>query len=110
MDRLRGFELLICAAEAGSFSKAARLLQIDPSAISHAVASLEKSIGVRIFNRTTRQLQLTEEGNEIVKHARQMLRDLSDIIRHIGAPSAREQAEACREMLQSAFDAALAEG
>lgn len=38
------------------------------------------------------------------------LRDLSDIIRHIGAPSAREQAEACREMLQSAFDAALAEG
>ena len=79
MDRLRGFELLICAAEAGSFSKAARLLQIDPSAISHAVAALEKSIGVRIFNRTTRQLLLTEEGAEVVRHARRMLRDLSDI-------------------------------
>lgn len=38
------------------------------------------------------------------------LRDLSDIIRHIAAPAAREQAEACREMLQSAFDSALAEG
>jgi hypothetical protein len=37
------------------------------------------------------------------------LRDLSDIIRHIGLPAAREQAEACREMLQSAFDAAVAE-
>ena len=79
MDRLRGFELLICAAEAGSFSKAARLLQIDPSAVSHAVAALEKSIGVRIFNRTTRQLLLTEEGAEVVRHARRMLRDLSDI-------------------------------
>jgi hypothetical protein len=37
------------------------------------------------------------------------LRDLSDIIRHIGSAAAREQAEACREMLQSAFDNALAE-
>lgn len=36
------------------------------------------------------------------------LRDLSDIIGAISIPSAREQAEACREMLQSAFDAALA--
>ncbi len=87
MDRLRGFELLICAAEAGSFSKAARLLQIDPSAISHAVAALEKSIGVRIFNRTTRQLLLTEEGAEVVRHARRMLQDLSDI--HNLAPGAQ---------------------
>lgn len=38
------------------------------------------------------------------------LRDLSDIIRHIGSAAAREQAEACREMLQSAFDAAVLAG
>jgi hypothetical protein len=38
------------------------------------------------------------------------IRDLSDIIVHIGMPAAREQAEACRDMLQSAFDAAVAAG
>lgn len=79
MDRLRPYELLICAAEAGSFSQAARLLQIDPSAVSHAVAGLEKSLGFRLFHRTTRQLILTDEGREVILRARAMLRNLAEI-------------------------------
>lgn len=91
MDRLRRFELLTCAAEAGSFSRAARLLQIDPSAVSHAVSALEKSLGLKLFHRTTRQLTLTDEGREVVHHARGMLRNLAEI--QGLAPQAREQLE-----------------
>lgn len=67
------------AAEAGSFSRAARLLQLDPSAISHAVTELEKDLGLRLFHRTTRQLSLTEEGHEVLRRARTMLLDMTEI-------------------------------
>ncbi|MFT3821393.1 MAG: LysR family transcriptional regulator [Rubrivivax sp.] len=79
MDRIRRLELLIRAAEAGGFSRAAGLLQIDPSAVSHAVAALEKELGLRLFHRTTRQLSLTDEGRHVVEHARVVLRELEAI-------------------------------
>lgn len=69
MDRLRGMEMLVRAAEAGSFARAAALMQIDPSAVSHAIAELEKELGLTLFYRTTRQLSLTEEGEEILERA-----------------------------------------
>src|SRR6185369_3773540 len=62
MDRMRRIELLVRAAEAGSFAKAARFLELDPSAVSHAIAELEKELKVTLFYRTTPQLRLTEEG------------------------------------------------
>jgi DNA-binding transcriptional LysR family regulator len=70
-------EMLVRAAEAGSFARAARLLQIDPSAISHAVADLEKELGVTLFYRTTRRLSLTEEGRDICERARDILAQLA---------------------------------
>ena len=54
MDRLRRMEILVRAAQAGSFARAAQLLQIDPSAVSHAIAELEKQLRVKLFYRTTR--------------------------------------------------------
>ena len=42
MDRLRRFELLVRAVDAGSFAKAARSLELTTSAVSHAIAQLEK--------------------------------------------------------------------
>jgi DNA-binding transcriptional LysR family regulator len=50
------------AARRGSFSAAARQLQVTPSAISKSIARLEKALDARLFNRSTRQLQLTSEG------------------------------------------------
>lgn len=46
----------------GSFASAARLLDSDPSAVTRAVAALEKDLGVRLLERTTRRLALTEAG------------------------------------------------
>ena len=62
MDRLRRFEMVVRAADAGSFSKAARTLGVTPSAVSHAVADLEKELHVSVFYRTTRHLRLTQAG------------------------------------------------
>ncbi len=79
MDRVRRIELLVRAAEAGSFAKAARLLGLDPSAVSHAIAELEKELRVTLFYRTTRQLRLTEEGEEICRRGSEVLRELADL-------------------------------
>ncbi len=79
MDRMRQIELLVRAAEAGSFAKAARALQVDPSAVSHAVAELEKELKTTLFYRTTRQLRLTEEGDEIYRRGCKLLRELGEL-------------------------------
>ena len=79
MDRIRRIELLVRAAEAGSFAKAARSLNLTPSAVSHAIADLEKGLGVSLFHRTTRQLRLTEEGEGICQRGADLLRQLAQL-------------------------------
>ena len=79
MDRIRRIELLVRAAEAGSFAKAARSLNLTPSAVSHAIADLERGFGMPLFYRTTRQLRLTEEGEAIYQRGRDILRQLAGL-------------------------------
>lgn len=79
MDRMRRIELLVRAAEAGSFAKAARLLQLDPSVVSRAIAELEKELRVTLFYRTTRQLRLTEDGEEIFRRGSEILQQIADL-------------------------------
>ena len=62
MDDLRRMVVFTHVVEAQSFSGAARKLGIAKSAVSRHIALLEKSIGVRLLNRTTRRLSLTEVG------------------------------------------------
>lgn len=79
MDRLRRIELLVRAVEAGSFAKAARSLDLTPSAVSHAVAQLEKELRVPLFYRTTRQLRLTEDGEGVYRRGSDILRQLTEL-------------------------------
>ena len=67
------------AAEAGSFARAAKLLQLDPSAVSHAIAELERELRVTLFYRTTRQLRLTEDGEEILRRGRDILNGIAEL-------------------------------
>jgi LysR family transcriptional regulator for bpeEF and oprC len=89
MDRVRRIEVLVRAAQAGSFAKAARLLHLDPSAVSHAVAQLEKELRVTLFYRTTRQLRLTEDGEELCRRGREILDRLSEMESAVSRKSAR---------------------
>ena len=50
------------SAEAGGFSAAARRLSLTPAAVSRNVATLERNLGIRLFQRSTRRLALTEAG------------------------------------------------
>lgn len=69
-QRVRAILSFVQAADAGSFAAAARSLGISPAAVSKNVASLEQSLGVRLMNRTTRTLSLTDEGAAFLKQAR----------------------------------------
>jgi DNA-binding transcriptional LysR family regulator len=65
--------VLAAVAQSGSFRRAARELGIAPSAISHAVASLEGSLGVRLLARTTRSVAPTEAGTRLLERLRPAL-------------------------------------
>lgn len=79
MDKVRRIELLVRAADTGSFAKAARSLDLTPSAVSHAIAELEKELRVPMFHRTTRQLRLTEDGEAVYRRGRDILRQLAEL-------------------------------
>ena len=79
MDRMRQIEMVIRAAGAGSFAKAAAALKLTPSAVSHAIADLERDLRVTLFYRTTRQLRLTEDGEAFCRRGRDILDKLSEL-------------------------------
>ena len=59
-------EAVVAVARHGGFRVAARELDMSSSALSHAVAALEARLGVRLFNRTTRSVALSAEGEQFV--------------------------------------------
>ena len=66
METLANLESFVRSAETGSFSAAARLLALTPAAVSRNVAILERNIGVRLLQRSTRKLSLTEAGESFL--------------------------------------------
>lgn len=63
-------------AQQGSFAAAARVLDVDPSSVSRAVASVESALGLRLFQRTTRSLTITEEGETYLRRIVPLLEEL----------------------------------
>ncbi|MBN9234967.1 MULTISPECIES: LysR family transcriptional regulator [Phyllobacteriaceae] len=78
MDRTHFAQLAVLAAVAdkGSFRGAARDLAIAPSAVSHAVSSLEARLGVRLLARSTRSVAPTEEGARLLERLRPALSEI----------------------------------
>ncbi|SEO96455.1 LysR family transcriptional regulator [Aquisalimonas asiatica] len=64
MDRASEMMIFVRCVEDGSFSAAARALDMTPSAISKQIRRLEDRLGARLFNRTTRRISLTEVGRD----------------------------------------------
>lgn len=72
-QRVRAILSFVQAADLGSFAAAARALEISSAAVSKNVARLEAALGIRLMNRTTRTLSLTEEGALFLRQARTAL-------------------------------------
>ncbi len=78
MNRIQLAQLAVLAAVSDhrSFRAAARELAIAPSAVSHAVSSLEESLGVRLLARTTRSVAPTEEGRLLLQRLKPALEEI----------------------------------
>jgi len=82
MDRTRLSQLAVLAAVArsGSFRGAAKELGIAPSAVSHAVSSLESRLGVRLLSRTTRSVAPTEAGARFLERLQPALSEIESAL------------------------------
>ncbi|CUA81786.1 MULTISPECIES: LysR family transcriptional regulator [Gulbenkiania] len=85
MDTLKALMVFLTTAENGSFSDAARKLGVSPAAISQSIARLEQELEVRLFNRTTRQLTLTEDGRRFYAQCRGPVNNLDTAISQLKA-------------------------
>jgi DNA-binding transcriptional LysR family regulator len=81
MDRIDSVAAFVEVAERRSFAAAARRLARSPAAVTRAVGELETRLGVRLLNRTTRAVSLTEAGERFLAGARRVLADLEEIER-----------------------------
>ena len=80
-DRLlSGVSVLAAVVEAGSFVRAAETLGITQPAVSRAIARLEARIGVRLLDRTTRSVTLTEDGRRLYEETSTLLSSIGDAV------------------------------
>jgi DNA-binding transcriptional LysR family regulator len=75
-DRLSGIAAFVQAVDSGSFAAAAERLRLTRSAVGKSIARLENRLGVRLFHRTTRQLNLTEDGQAYYERCVRALAEL----------------------------------
>lgn len=79
MDKLHAMQVFVCVAEHASFSKAATQLYMSPPAVTRLIATLEQSLKVSLFHRTTRTVRLTESGARYLQDCKRLLSDLNEV-------------------------------
>jgi DNA-binding transcriptional LysR family regulator len=84
MDNLEDIAVFVKVVDAGSFTGAAELLETSQPVVSKSVTRLEQSLGVRLLNRTTRRISLTEAGTELYRKAATALAELDEAQLDIG--------------------------
>ena len=89
MESLQSMHLFVRVVRAGSFSAAGRDLGLAPSSISRQVNALEDELGVRLLNRTTRALNLTQAGMVYFERASQILDDVEAAHREVSELDAK---------------------
>jgi len=77
MEILQTMQVFARLAELGSFTKTADTMQIGRPQVTRAIQGLEKSLGVRLFQRTTRQVRLTSEGEQFYGRVKAILSDVT---------------------------------
>lgn len=78
MLKLDGLAALVAVAEAGSITEAARRAGVSKSVLSDRLAELERAVGARLLQRTTRKISVTEDGTTFLERARRIVRDAAE--------------------------------
>jgi DNA-binding transcriptional LysR family regulator len=85
MDRLASITAFVRVAENGGFSAAARNLNVSTTTVNDQIQALENTLGVRLLNRTTRPVSLTEIGRDYYERCSQILQELAEADEAAGA-------------------------
>lgn len=80
MDKLEAMRVFVEVAECKSFVAASRKLDLTAPAVTRSIAKLEHSLGMRLFNRTTRHVRLTDSGARFFEDARRILEDVEQAV------------------------------
>lgn len=78
MDRLREMEVFVRIVDCGSLTHAAEVLDVSLPTVVRLLAGLEKRLGVRLLQRTTRRIALTDEGAEFYERSKQIFTELDE--------------------------------
>src|SRR5450830_178750 len=79
MDRLQAMEVFVRVAELGSFSKTAEQMGLPAATVTNAIQSVEKRVGVRLLQRTTRKVTLTDDGAAYLERCQRLLAEFQDV-------------------------------
>lgn len=79
MDRLLLMQAFVAVAEEEGFSPASRRLGVSPPVVTRAIAQLEERLGVRLLERTTRQVRVTEAGARYLVDCKRLLSEIEDV-------------------------------
>lgn len=74
---LRQLRVFVAVAQQGSFSQAGQLIGLSQSAVSHSIKELESEMGIRLLDRTTREVLLTEAGEQLASRLERLLEELN---------------------------------
>jgi len=85
MDNFSSIECFVRSAEVGSFAEAARRLSLTPAAVGKSVAKLEARLGVRLFQRSTRSLTLTEAGQRFLGEVSASLNTIQNAVANLAS-------------------------
>ncbi len=80
MDKLEAMRVFIEVAECQSFVAASRKLDLSAPAVTRSISQLEKTLAVRLFNRTTRHVRLTDSGARFFEDAKRILEDVEQAL------------------------------
>lgn len=79
VDRLEAMSIFVKVAELGSFIRAAESLRMPKASVSTAVQRLETQLGTRLLHRTTRRVQMTQDGTTYYERCRDLLADIGEL-------------------------------
>lgn len=89
MESFGSIECFVRSAEGGSFAEAARHLSLTPAAVGKSVAKLEARLGVRLFQRSTRRLTLTEAGKLFLEEVSDSLITIQNAVANLASAEGR---------------------